>query len=450
WFTASRYDTRQKKYLNNIYKIGAQNTLGAAFVKPGDAETGTYTEYGTPSLTQSGKRIYFTAWRKNGNKINLAIYYGQFVNNRWTTLVKLNSNVNTNGYNALQPFVTGDGKRLFFASDKPGGQGGMDLWVSNLDNDGNPLDATNLGNKINSPEDEAAPFYDAGNNKLIYSSKGFTGLGGFDFFESYNNKGQWGVPVNLGYPLNSSKDDLYYFEDPADNRRSYISSDRESDCCLNLFEVNYKQLFINGKISRCDSGKVLQGVKISLVDTTTNQVLNTVETSATGNYLFEIDNKKGYRLRIEKDGYFSKIIPVTLKGSDTLFNPLTCLQQYQVNKPIRIKNILYDFDKATLRPESKSDLDSLVKILADNPGFEIELASHTDSIGSDVYNLNLSQLRAQECVNYIISKGVNKDRLYAKGYGKNRPIAPNTFPDGTDNPAGRQLNRRTEFTVVKR
>ncbi|MEO6632295.1 MAG: hypothetical protein ABIN13_11250, partial [Mucilaginibacter sp.] len=95
WFTASRYDTRQKKYLNNIYKIGAQNTLGAAFVKPGDAETGTYTEYGTPSLTQSGKRIYFTAWRKNGNKINLAIYYGQFVNNRWTTLVKLNSNVNT-------------------------------------------------------------------------------------------------------------------------------------------------------------------------------------------------------------------------------------------------------------------------------------------------------------------------------------------------------------------
>ncbi|MEO6633662.1 MAG: OmpA family protein, partial [Mucilaginibacter sp.] len=181
-----------------------------------------------------------------------------------------------------------------------------------------------------------------------------------------------------------------------------------------------------------------------------NQVLNTVETSATGNYLFEIDNKKGYRLRIEKDGYFSKIIPVTLKGSDTLFNPLTCLQQYQVNKPIRIKNILYDFDKATLRPESKSDLDSLVKILADNPGFEIELASHTDSIGSDVYNLNLSQLRAQECVNYIISKGVNKDRLYAKGYGKNRPIAPNTFPDGTDNPAGRQLNRRTEFTVVKR
>src|SRR6202012_2687662 len=155
---------------------------------------------------------------------------------------------------------------------------------------------------------------------------------------------------------------------------------------------------------------------------------------------------------IEKNGYFTKTIPMPLQGKmsrDTLNNPEICLQALKVNKPIVLKNILYDFGKPSLRPESEIVLNELVTLLKDNPKIRIELSSHTDSIGSDAFNQNLSQLRAQLCVDYIVSRGISKDRLIAKGYGKSRPIAPNSLPNGQDNPEGRQLNRRTEFTVLK-
>jgi outer membrane protein OmpA-like peptidoglycan-associated protein len=159
---------------------------------------------------------------------------------------------------------------------------------------------------------------------------------------------------------------------------------------------------------------------------------------------------RDYELIFEKNGYFSK----TLAGyADIGIGPLLtanmCLKNFSVNKPILIKNILYDFNKATLRPESEKALDEIVSVLKTNPGIRIELSSHTDSVGSNSYNMNLSQGRAQSCVDYIISKGISAERLTAKGYGKTRPVAPNSLPNGHDNPSGRELNRRTEFTVIE-
>jgi outer membrane protein OmpA-like peptidoglycan-associated protein len=135
------------------------------------------------------------------------------------------------------------------------------------------------------------------------------------------------------------------------------------------------------------------------------------------------------------------------KNVDTLFSPDICLQAFKVDEPIVIKNILYDFNMADLRPESKIALDNIVDILNDNPHIKIELGSHTDSIGNIAYNFTLSQQRAQSCVDYIVSKGIDKGRIIAKGYGESKPLAPNSLPNGHDNPEGRQLNRRTEFTV---
>jgi outer membrane protein OmpA-like peptidoglycan-associated protein len=136
-------------------------------------------------------------------------------------------------------------------------------------------------------------------------------------------------------------------------------------------------------------------------------------------------------------------------SNDTLYNAEICLQAFEKDKPIVINNILYDFNKATLRPESKTVLNGLVTIMKDNPKLIIRLGAHTDSIGSVKYNIKLSQARAQSCVDYIISQGITSERIYAKGYGKSMPVAPNSLPNGKDNPEGRQLNRRTEFTVVK-
>jgi len=447
WFTSSRFSGNHKKHLNRIYK-SLQSSANPTVVNFGYADDKKNIEYGTPSLDASGKSIYFTGWHKEKEKTSLVIYHSELGSNGWSLPQKLNNNINADGFNTLQPFITSDGKRLFFVSDKPGGQGGYDIWVSNLGDNGDALNSINLGKTVNTALDEEAPFYDNSTERLIYSSKGFVGLGGFDFFESFENKGKWSVPVNLAYPINSSRDDLYYYPDPDDKNKFYISSDRESDCCLNLFQGRFKQKFIAGILVDCDTHEALSDVKISLVDSISKQILKQSETGQNGHYVFEVVTGHSYSLLFEKDGCFKKTTPAFVKKAvDTLFIPDICLQAFKVDKPILIKNILYDFNTADLRPESRIALDNLVGILDDNPYIKIELGSHTDSIGTDVYNFKLSQQRAQSCVDYIISKGIDKNRITAKGYGESKPIAPNSLPDGRDNPEGRQLNRRTEFTV---
>ncbi|RWY49289.1 OmpA family protein [Mucilaginibacter gilvus] len=445
WLTSTKYSPTAKKYLSNIYKTEAGNIGTEGFVK----KDGSNTEYGTPSLTKAGNRMYLTGWHKNGSKVSLAIYYSENVNNTWSPLKQLNKNVNTDSYNALQPRVTEDGNRLFYASNKPGGQGGLDIWMSNLDSNGDAVNSVNLGSGVNSADDEETPFFDTAKNRLVYSSKGFAGLGGFDLFESYNENNQWLAPKNLGYPANSSKDDLYYFQDPNNDLKAYISSDRQSDCCLAVFELNEKSIYIRGSITSCDSGKVLQGVKITLINVESKQLVSVTQQNANGTYALKTDNRYNYQLKVEKDGYFTKTIPVMLKlSTDTLYSPQICLQRFIVKKPITLSNILYDYNKADLRAESKTALDGLIDILKDNPTLKVELAAHTDSVGTVSANLSLSQQRAQACVDYITANGIDKNRIYAKGYGESSPIAPNSLANGTDNPAGRQLNRRTEFTIL--
>ncbi len=451
WFTSSRLAKDDKKHLNRIYSAPGLDAK-PVMIDLKNNENIKELEFGTPSFDPSGNRMYFTRWYKDGSKYVHAIYLVSRSGQEWGTPQKLGSHVNAEGYNTIQPFVSADGKRLYFVSNKPGGQGGDDIWVSELGADGLPVNSLNMGNIINTDFDEQAPYYDENKKRLVYSSKGFTGLGGFDFFESYNANGRWSAPVNMGYPVNSAKDDLYYF--PADEKgeKFYISSDRESDCCLNIFEAVDRRHVLAGIVIDCDTKKPLAGVKILFVDSLSNQVLDDTVTTAKANYAFMVTTRRPYNLKLEKKGYFTKVLPAPTSGNmrnDTLFNADICLQAFEVEKPIIIENVLYDFDKATLRPESKNVLDGLVTIMRDNPKIRVELAAHTDAKGSDAYNMKLSQARAKSCVDYIISRGVSSERIYARGYGESRPIAPNTLPNGKDNPAGRQLNRRTEFKVVK-
>jgi OOP family OmpA-OmpF porin len=287
----------------------------------------------------------------------------------------------------------------------------------------------------------------------VFSSKGYTGLGGFDLFESAGIIGYWGKPKNMSYPINSAKDDLYFYPDKGDQTKFSVSSDRESDCCLELFQVTDKRYMLAGLVVDCDTHLPLVGAKVTFVDSISKETLKEEVLDRGAKYAFQINTNRPYSLVIEKTGYFTKVVPVVRPSGkmvkDTLFSPDICLQAFEVNKPIVIKNILYDFNKADLREESKVVLNGLLKILKDNPKIKIELAAHTDSIGSDAYNNNLSQMRAQSCVDYITANGISTDRIFARGYGKTKPVAPNSMPDGKDNPDGRQLNRRTEFTVLK-
>lgn len=452
WFTSSRMIKDDKKHLNRIYHTTSAKDAKPEIINLKLNDGNKEVEYGTPAVDPTGKRMYLTRWYKEGARTIHAIYKAEQTDGVWGTPQRLNSNINVDGFNAIQPFITSDGKQLYFVSNKPGGQGGDDIWVSDLDVSGNPINSTNLGDMINTPQDEQAPYYDDVNQRLIYSSKGFIGLGGFDFFESMGSIGNWQTPRNMGYPMNSAKDDLYYYPNGNDGK-FYISSDRESECCLELFEGMDQRFVLKGLVVDCDTHKALPGVKVSFVDSLSKQTLNSYIVGRSATYTFNVTTKRPYNLVLEKKGYFSKVVPVNMSNGklmkDTLYNNEICLQAFEVNKPIQIKNILYDYNRATLREESKTVLDGLVKILKDNPKIKIELASHTDSIGSDAYNQNLSQLRAQSCVDYIIASGVSNERIFAKGYGKSRPIAPNSLPNGQDNPDGRQLNRRTEFTVLK-
>ena len=447
WFTSTRGGKGNSQNLNHIYL--AVNSSQPSLVNLTNDEQAKDMHYSTSSFDPVHKRIYLTCWYQVNDQVISNIYYGTWNDNNLSPLQKLNDFVNVEGAATIQPFVTSDGKRLFFASDRPGGQGGFDIWVSNLDADGNPVDATNLGKTINTAEDEQAPFYDPKTGRLVFSSKGFTGLGGYDLFESNNSGGQWVTPKNLGYPINSSKDDLYYFADPDDSRHFFFSSDRESECCLGLFSGRYKSASVAGIVSDCHAAKLLGGIKVSLVDSTSATVLAQAETDANGRYSLELPSNKIYKLIFEKQGYFTKSTTCPLPvNQDGVATENICLEAYALNKPIVIQNILYDFNKASLRPESLKALDGVVTIMRDNPGIKIELNSHTDSIGSNAYNIKLSQQRAQSCVDYIISKGISKERIIAKDYGKTMPVAPNSLPNGKDNPAGRQLNRRTEFKVT--
>lgn len=454
WFTSSRSGIDNDKPLNRVYTMLKDSTAQATKI---DLEFNLRAglHYGTPSLEASGKRMYLTIWSDDKSSNITGVYLSKYINQRWTVPQKLNSFVNAVGYNSMQPFVTGDGKRLYYASNRSGSLGGTDIWVSDLDIEGTPVNTMNLGNTINTTDDEQAPFYSEKSHKVVYSSKGFTGMGDFDLFESVSTGTGWSAPRNLGFPYNSTKADLYYYQDDQEENTAYISSDRQSDCCLNLYKVIYtppaRNILLAGVVIDCATSKPLTGVKVNLADSLSKATLTTITTDATGKYSFSFPAKAAYILKLEKEGYFIKIItvpPINTIKKDTLYNPVVCQQEFEVNKPIVISNILYDFNKAILKPQSKVVLDDLVTILEDNPNIKVELSSHTDSFGPDWSNNRLSQNRAQVCVDYIVSKGISRSRIIAKGYGETMPIQPNSFPDGKDNPAGRKLNRRAEFKVL--
>ncbi|MDQ0104980.1 WD40-like Beta Propeller Repeat [Chitinophaga terrae (ex Kim and Jung 2007)] len=440
-------------YVNNLFTAtGSENTFDNS--KKISIPTAKGFDQGVSTLSPDGNTMYLTRWFIKDGVKQTSICISLLQNGAWSEPKPLGENVNVAGYNSMQPFITTDGKYLLFASNRPGGMGKYDLWYCIMTN-GVPGSARNMGTAINTKDDEQAPFYDSEKNVLVFSTDGRVGYGGLDFFSSEGDFGTWSQPVNMGKPLNSPKDDIYYtaLDKAHPFAAGFISSDRESICCLEVFGIKRIKKVISGLIIDCDTQQPLQGATVTLLDTVRRKTISKVTLGPNGRYTFEADPQRYYKIVAEKDNYFTKALYVrtdTLLRIDSLDNPTLCLKHYEVEKPIVLNNIYYDFNKATLREESKVVLDTVVDILNDNPKLTIEMSAHTDSVGSVKYNEKLSQARAQSCVDYLISRGISPTRLIAKGYGKSRPIAPNSLPNGKDNPEGRQLNRRTEFKVLKR
>jgi outer membrane protein OmpA-like peptidoglycan-associated protein len=375
----------------------------------------------------------------------------------WTAPVKLNGNINTK-YWEPSAFISADGNTLYFASNRPGGYGGRDLYTSKRTPEGDWGKAVNMGPKINTPYDEDAPFIHPNGILLSFSSNGHNTMGGFDVFNSLLlDDGTWSDPINVGYPVNTTDDDIFYVISP-DNRKAYFSSFREGGAGE---KDNYMVTFLDRKeapltlirgVVKDESGKPAQKVTITVTDNETGEVVGVYHTNKkTGAYLFILTPGKNYNITYQSEShlFYSENMDIPAKSNYFEINRAVQLDPIVVGSKIVLNNIFFDFDKATLRHASNVELKNLVNLLKSNPNLKVEISGHTDSKGDAEYNLKLSEARAQAVVAQLALSGINTDRMQAKGYGKTMPVAPNTKPNGTDNPEGRQLNRRVELKITE-
>lgn len=435
-----------KGNLNNIKKVELPETKNV--------------QQGVVSITPDGNIMYLTRWTvRDGKKSSLLCRSVRMKDNKtWSIAQPLGESINVPGSSSQQGFVTPDGKYLLFASDQPGGQGGFDLWASPINENGQEGAAVNMGSMINTKYDEQAPYYHAASKTLVFSSNGRVGMGSYDFFYSKGTMDNWKEPVNFGYPVNSAKDDIYFTSrGPANNILDdvLLSSDRNDVCCLELFSLHKDRLprTISGTVVSCAEKAPMKGVAVTIADPSGKMPAKDLVTDASGKYSFQMDDYAPLRAIASVDGYFADSI--SFAGPDDIeeiefSNPAICLSPFPKENPFRMNNVLFDFDSYNLREESNVELDKLVAMMKTDTGAIIEIQAHTDYKGTDEYNMVLSENRAKTVVKYLTDKGIETRRVSHKAFGRSQPVAPNENPDGTDNPEGRQLNRRIEVKVLNR
>jgi OOP family OmpA-OmpF porin len=456
----------ETEYMNTLFEsIDSDNPLLGA--EQMDIPTGKGIHDGMASFSHDGKFMFFTRWTKKNNQTISYIYTSHLNDKGWTEPVRAPEPINMEGSNSAQPFLTSDGRYIIFSSDRAGGSGGYDLWAASLDSNHDVIRVQNLGNVINTSGDEEAPYFHDKSRTLVFSSNGHVGMGGFDIFYAQGNfnLSDWEKPVNAGAPLNSSKDDLYYISTDEDNvwNTGWISSDRSSECCLALFEVKEdNSLYLNGTVVDCKTHLPLANVLLTVTDLHHHdRLLGKYKADTSGRYKIELHNSAHFRISVTRPDYEPSGMDYNLQihqGADSLMNEPICMQSVK-NPEKNIEQLLkslersshvgnFAYKKAVLSDSAHDNLDSLAIILKKNSHMIILVQGYTDGIGGEKYNLKLARQRVDACIRYLVKEGVSKDQLKGKAMGKCCPIAPEKI-DGKDNPAGREINRRVEYKVLK-
>ncbi|MFT7436096.1 MAG: peptidoglycan-associated lipoprotein [Psychromonas sp.] len=490
-FSASR---KQKTYSNGLPFLGIYRAkINEDLTAVGDTELFSDAIFdperneGTPAFTPNGKTVIFA--RSNSGKRkdvspDVDLYMSRLVpGSGWTEpiLVSASDSASWDG----SPAFSGDGRTLYFSSNRIGGTGGMDLYRVNMDASGRFGNPANMGKALNTPGDEMFPFVSK-DGRLFFASDGHPGLGKLDLFVAERRSGKISVE-NLGLPYNSSLDDFGLSSDERGN--IFFSSNRRGgmgDDDIYFYQAPAEENLadnldpLTGRYSNQDGvgedveiksvnyfleGKVLEQEKITVADAKITiykidggfEELDT-ETRSDSNGTFgpvRLVEDTDYVIIVEKDAYltgregfsmYGRTIPQILLRkpiTDTTFNTNIVLDKLFVGKTFVLENIYYDLDRAEIRSDAALELDKLVQILLDNPTIKIELGSHTDVRGSPIYNFRLSQRRAESAVEYIISRGIVRDRLTAQGYGEDEVII-----EGAKTEEEHQVNRRTEFKVT--
>ena len=453
---------------NNDFFLVKQDEQGN-WLAPVELEDEVNTEFdeGTPSFSKDGNTMYYTycAQDPEGPRTS-EIYVSTRSSAKWgkgTRASIVKDSVTALGHPAVSP----DGKYLYYVSDAVGGFGGKDIFRSRLvGNDFGPME--NLGPDINTPGDEMFP-YVRDSVTLYFASNGHPGMGGLDLFKAtQDSTGKWHVE-NLKAPINSMGDDFgITFE--GDKEKGFFSSNRNDARGydhLYSFELPVITIFIEGIVSDVDENPIEDAtVRIVGKDGLNEKVLAKKD----GTYRVELERDIRYVMMASARGYLNQTFELKTGPEEKNETYIVDFYLSPISKPVVIENIFYDFDKATLRPESQKALDEMIKMLNDNPNVTIELGAHTDRKGSDQYNERLAQRRAQSVVDYLIAGGIEKERLEAKGYGEsvpkviNKKMAKNyDFLNEGDvlteefiltltpeqQEIADQINRRTEFKVLR-
>jgi outer membrane protein OmpA-like peptidoglycan-associated protein len=374
--------------------------------------------------------------------------------------------INSPSYWDTSPVFNNSGNTIYFASDRPGGYGGSDIYRASLNARGRWSDVTNMGPDINTAGDEVFP-YVSPDNKLYFASDGHAGFGLLDLFEAVNKSGTVTVR-NLGPSFNTSSDDfgLIYTDFPfegffSSNRDGGLGSDDIYSFVDNSSDLKKIQYVLKGTTYQRgeDSTQAILGnVEVKLMDEN-GVMVDDIISSRAGSFSFPVQPEKSYTLIGDKENFFTgRIIFSTLgervpqeelveRFTEKVFDSEVVLDPIILNKSILVPNIYYDLNQANIRADAALELDKLVILLADNPNIRIELSSHTDSRAGDDFNQDLSQRRAQSAVDYIVSQGIPRSRLVAKGYGETQLIN-GCANDVACSEAEHQQNRRTEFKVI--
>ncbi len=403
---------------------------------------------GTASISADGQYIFFTFCSpENSCDIQLSRLDGL----NWSEPKNLGPPVNTRHWET-QPSVSYNGKTVYFASERPGGFGGSDIWMTTYNN-GKWSPPSNLGPEINTDSEEQYPFIALDDKTLYFVSKGHPGMGGLDIFRSKRDaNGRWQKPTNIGYPINTNKDEQS-FSITSDGKNAFISSAKAGGFGgLDIYKFElYKEArpeqtgYIKGVVYDAVKKNKLSA-KLELIDLSTNKtVIETYSNKLSGEFLMSLQGNRNYALNVSLQGYLFYSENFSLKDQSAT-NPLFLdvpLIPIAAGAKVVLKNIFFETAKFDLKPESVTELDKLVQFLQTNPKLKVEIGGHTDNQGNKQNNMTLSNNRAKAVYDYLIEKKINPTQISYKGYAETQPIADNLTE------INRSKNRRTEFKIIQ-
>lgn len=417
---------------------------------PGDINS-NFNE-GAQNISQDGELLVFTGCNFPEGFGSCDLYFSTKTKRGWSVPENAGEIINTEFWESA-PSLSPDKRELYFSSNRPGGYGGKDIYVCRRLPNGRWSEPENLGPAINTIGDESCPFVHADNQTLYFTSNGLQGYGGDDLFLAKRQADdKWADVKNLGYPVNTIESEGSLVV-AADGKTAYYASDRaDTRGGLDLYSFELREdirprktLWVKGTVFDKKTNEGLPS-SVELIDLSTGKAVSKLQTDEVGNYLVTLPVGNDYAFNVNRKGYlfYSQNFPFSQKPSDSTYTINIGLQPIEANASIILNNIFFDVNKYDLKPESVAELDKVVQMLNDNPALKILISGHTDNTGKAADNLKLSENRAKAVVAYLMSEGIDINRLQAKGLGSSQPIADN------DTEEGRTRNRRTELTVLSK